>query len=1185
MGKIVKSALVVAAVAALTVATGSTGTWLGSALGNLTGSAFSGFATGSASILGLSGTLGAAVAGAAIGAGLSVLGSVLAPKPADMGQQAGAKVPVTNSIDTRKIIYGKARVAGAEIFIEEYDTDGGNDTPNDTIVFARIVADHPIESFGDFWLGDTNLGNVNATSNGTYGNKLQIKTYDGSAETASSDSWLAASHTGWDEDHKGQGLSYYVVKALFDQELFPYGAGELRRCSFEVKGKKIYDMRKDSTYAGGDGAHRMDEQTTWEYSTNPALCLLDYLRDDMLNNPVDASEIDLESFRAAAEICDEKIRVKNVKSGDLTDSDGAYIHKYTMNGIIDGGRSKWENIQLMLTAMSGRIMWSGGKIKVFAGEVISPDFQYRLDNDDIISASYVPMPATGQRYNEVRGTFMDVDARYEVQDFPAIARDAATQAQEGTVIFNLNLPFCQDIREAQRHAKIALEMSRQPVMQITTLPVGMAFQPMDVVLINRPNLGLEDDEAFRVLEQTIKPGTSGEPLTVTMTLIKEDGSIYGWDADTEEKDKTELPSLSQPTGLETAAPSGVSVDPITIADTDGTETAALAVSWNTPHPTVAATRVDVRPNGITDWIAGNDVLKGDTNTIVLVPERTRIDVRVYHIHTNGSYGAETILLDTLSDDVAGSGTIDWGDIGDPDGTKPDDYADVTADALLRMGVNWGFNGGNDDWDPTDATLDTSGEYIKVTTNSADSQLKSPDDLNIDGSRFTHVVFRMRRTASDNGHDFETPVLFYKTDEHDFLHAYRKAVGRPLPLNQWITFTFDMTKLTAGGDDWVNSTIQQLRLDVSFQEGDAFDIDFVALGEPGQPTDGIESSNLINDEYFTSSGLDSSDDTDDEFSFKIYKLDDLGLKPGDIVSASFDMRTTGTRRGRIGIYCHNYDGETFTKTSERQSGWTDTGGDWKSMVIDGYTIPPDTNRIKVWLLRENTGASTGQVSARRPVLNRGGKAVLASAERPDVEIGATVGADWDDSDSLLNRPSDDDLLNSNQQWTAISSRPTSLSGLNSSEGSKLSGIASNATRNTGDLADEDSVSRVLLDAGAVTDGLLKTSNISSSGTLSGSVTLATFSVDVPRHVLIQARVRIKADTADQFRFYLRLYRGSVDVGHVTCTATNLYRAFKLFAVDETVSAGNRSYSLQLAPIDSGWGYQISGGELSFVKVHK
>ena len=46
--------------------------------------------------------------------------------------------------------------------------------------------------------------------------------------------------------------------------------------SARIRGRKVYDPRKDST-AGGAGAHRLATPATWEWSDNPALCLADWL--------------------------------------------------------------------------------------------------------------------------------------------------------------------------------------------------------------------------------------------------------------------------------------------------------------------------------------------------------------------------------------------------------------------------------------------------------------------------------------------------------------------------------------------------------------------------------------------------------------------------------------------------------------------------------------------------------------------------------------------------------------------------------------------------------------------------------------------------------------------------------------------------------------------------------------------
>jgi hypothetical protein len=51
----------------------------------------------------------------------------------------------------------------------------------------------------------------------------------------------------------------------------PGWPGGRPRFGFVLKGKLCYDPRLDSTVAGGSGAHRWDDPSTWEWSENAAV--------------------------------------------------------------------------------------------------------------------------------------------------------------------------------------------------------------------------------------------------------------------------------------------------------------------------------------------------------------------------------------------------------------------------------------------------------------------------------------------------------------------------------------------------------------------------------------------------------------------------------------------------------------------------------------------------------------------------------------------------------------------------------------------------------------------------------------------------------------------------------------------------------------------------------------------------
>jgi len=109
----------------------------------------------------------------------------------------------------------------------------------------------------------------------------------------------------------------------------------------KVRGRKVYDVRKDST-AGGSGAHRLATPSTWEWSDNPALALADFCRDSTygLGRTVDWSTV-----HAAANACDalvgspaEKRRLIGVSfsqaaaASDIADALRAYAGCFLLPG-------------------------------------------------------------------------------------------------------------------------------------------------------------------------------------------------------------------------------------------------------------------------------------------------------------------------------------------------------------------------------------------------------------------------------------------------------------------------------------------------------------------------------------------------------------------------------------------------------------------------------------------------------------------------------------------------------------------------------------------------------------------------------------------------------------------------------------------------------------------------------------
>lgn len=125
-----------------------------------------------------------------------------------------------------------------------------------------------------------------------------------------------------------------------------------------------------------------------------------------------------------------------------------------------------------------------------------------------------------------------------------------------------------------------------------------------------------------------------------------------------------------------------------------------------------------------------------------------------------------------------------------------------------------------DYTATDATQTTASgvapgypvpdaEQFEVT--GTDPAFTSPSGKEILGRRHTHMRLALRKTAGDTVDTDWLLRLSYATGDHGLSTSYCKELSTPSPvpaLNEWAVYEFDMTDLTAGGDDWVDSTITQ-----------------------------------------------------------------------------------------------------------------------------------------------------------------------------------------------------------------------------------------------------------------------------------------------------------------------------------------------------------------------------------------
>lgn len=151
--------------------------------------------------------------------------------------------------------------------------------------------------------------------------------------------------------------------------------------------------------------------------------------------------------------------------------------------------------------------------------------------------------------------------------------------------------------------------------------------------------------------------------------------------------------------------------------------------------------------------------------------------------------------------------------------------EATLGTLGGDGELYEFQSSDNGWTAVNGTLVTQADSIIFTPTAANARMESPT-ISVNGGLFTQVVVRIRQTIG--GGTWEGNC-FYTTAGHGVSSSFRKAIPDPsLPLNTWKILTWDMTNLTVGDNDWVNSIITKIRFDFVSDGAGKFEIDWITI---------------------------------------------------------------------------------------------------------------------------------------------------------------------------------------------------------------------------------------------------------------------------------------------------------------------------------------------------------------------
>ncbi len=350
----------------------------------------------------------------------------------------------TQSNMARKIIYGTA-LAGAQIVGYAQPTIAQKDYH----IMVLNIAGHPCES--------VELYEIEGKTPAELAGKYQLTFYTGDQTAADPTAKMYVD--GWTSDHVGYGQTYAVLKLEIDGELFP---GAINEIKFKVKGKKVYDPRKDST-AGGSGTHRINDKTTWEWSDNPQLCAYNWVMEYGGKMPP-LRRIPTDFMAITANYCDEL--------ATYTDKDGNQQQdtRFSCNGILNNSVKPAEGLKQIMATCGAKVYRVGGRIFIKPAMYAGPA-SVTVDISEVhTQPTYQPHRAYRDLLNTVRTEYVEPELKWQVTNAPVVDSPAYIARDKSILEETFRYTMVTKDHQAQRLGKLKLERSRAGFLVNKILP-------------------------------------------------------------------------------------------------------------------------------------------------------------------------------------------------------------------------------------------------------------------------------------------------------------------------------------------------------------------------------------------------------------------------------------------------------------------------------------------------------------------------------------------------------------------------------------------------------------------------------------------------------------------------------------------------------------------------------------------
>lgn len=491
---------------------------------------------------------------------------------------------VVGTVEYIPVVYGQAKIGGLKTYIE---------VKRSKLYQVITFCEGEVEE-----ISEIQIDAVEST-NSKFSGKLTSWTRLGKDDQTYI-SEFAALAPGWTERHRGRGLCYGAFEFKKDADLFP----RIPVVTALIKGRKVYDPR--------------DESTAW--SNNPALCILDYLRNQRFGKGLIDEEIDFDSFSDAANYYE--------------------LQNWRMNGFVITSQTILENLDEMLICCNSVLTYYGGKHRLVPMKTETPVFTFSPDN--ILGSIQLDRLGKKERKNRVDVNWLSPSNNWQ-SDLEIIFNEDYYAADNNVLLsMTLELPYVTNRQQAYYLGQIAIKQSRlNRKVSFKATQEALQVEIAEVVYLTWPNWGWTERK-FRVNALALEPDGN-----ITVTLEEYDEDVYSPDDVPEDQLGDSPEGFKNP--FEISPPGVPDVTQTFIYDTIGNVKNQLNLSWAEPvSGFVESYQVEYKATADTDWIVVSRKA-GTVAEIIDVPAGT-YDIRLKAINTFGGASDYTsITVEVVND--------------------------------------------------------------------------------------------------------------------------------------------------------------------------------------------------------------------------------------------------------------------------------------------------------------------------------------------------------------------------------------------------------------------------------------------------------------------------------------------------------------------------------------------------------